>query len=101
MKVDRATGEAWLVIFFTAPLAVLAFAYVTDVIFGGKSLILAGTPARGIERFAAITVGFCALELLFAAFILLRRRRVVAMAGLTLYLLIVSMLAMIFGTFRA
>ena len=100
VKFDRATSDAWLVIFITAPLAVLGFSYAADAILGGRSLTIPGSPSRGIERFAVITVVFCAAELLFGGFFLLRRRRVVAAAGLMLYLLVLAFVAMLFGSFR-
>ena len=63
----RERGDSSLVAYFVAPLGVMAFAYLIDVIFGAEFLIIPGSPARGIERFAVITVALSAVELIVAA----------------------------------
>lgn len=93
-------GDTSLVAFIIAPIAVFGVAYMIDAILGTRGLIFPGTPARGIERFAVITVGFCLLELVAAALILVRARRPVALLSMSVYLIVVCVLALMFGTFR-
>ena len=78
----------------------MAFAYLIDVIFGAKFLMLPGSN-RGVERFAVVTVVFCAVELIAAAFLLGPRRRLAPFGMVAVFLLAVMFVAMFFGTFQA
>lgn len=95
-----ARGSALLVPYFAAPLCVLAFAYLIDVIFGARFVMLPGSPSRGVERFAVVTVVFCSVELIVAAFLLGRRRRLSPFAAVAVFLFAVMFLALRFGSFR-
>ncbi|HEU4521394.1 MAG TPA: hypothetical protein VFT12_05280, partial [Thermoanaerobaculia bacterium] len=78
-----------------------AFAYLIDIIFGAKFIIVPGSAERGIERFALVTIIACTLELVIAVFLLLRRGRLAAFTTISVYLLVISFLALMFGTFQA
>ena len=99
MDVKR-RADSPLVLYIAVPLAVMAFAYVIDLIFGAKFVILPGSE-RGIERFAIATIVVCVIEIIVAAFTLLRGGRAAAFAGLTVYLSVIMMLVLMFGTFQA
>ena len=97
----RERGDSSLVAYFVAPLGVMAFAYLIDVIFGAEFLIIPGSPARGIERFAVITVALSAVELIVAAVTLGRRGRFVAFGVLAAWLVAIMFAVLFFGTFQA
>ena len=97
----RERGDASLIAFIVAPIAVLGVSYLVDAILGTKSVIFAGTPGRGVERFAAITAAVCLIEFFAVAVILVRAHRPVALLVMSIYLMAIAGIALFFGTFRA
>lgn len=98
MDVKRG-DDSTLVAYIAVPLAVMAFAYVIDLIFGAKFVVLPGSE-RGIERFSIVTIVVCVIELIVAAFTLLRGGRAAAFAGIAVYLSVIMLLVLMFGTFQ-
>jgi hypothetical protein len=85
--------------FVAAPLIVAAFAYLFDVVFGTASVVIGNPPRYGVERFALVGAGWCALEAFFAAFVFTRGRRWISLLALYAYLLVVAVAMFWFGTF--
>jgi hypothetical protein len=90
-------GDSTLVMYFVAPLAVAAFAWVVDVIFGSAFLVFG---SYGLERFAVVTIAVCVIEMIVAAVMFGRARRLVPFAALVLYLVVVMTVALRIGSFQ-
>jgi hypothetical protein len=85
--------------FVAAPLVVAALAYLFDVVFGTASVVIGNPPRYGVERFALVSAGWCAVEAFLAAFFFTRGRPLMRLLALYAYLLVVAVVMFWFGIF--